>query len=646
MNLAVPLVPKHPQVGLRVILPARISTPGQDPESMVANQEDAEKWLKGVYGGSVVLHRLGEQASGMLADRATMIEMEQLIKSGQCDLVLATELRAISRNPRFQWAVPQYCLDNDTRFILIGDQVDTAEDTWEVRMHVAALRHGMTIPEVRSRVRRKATHSFAQGGMVLKVKFGYRKLTKEEAATGEWGRKGVRIAKLPECTSTIRAMCERVLRGETCTQIADWLDFEGISPGPYATSGKWTRRLVSGLLRDPILSGKRRFRVVVTQTIFETGKGRRRRNKSAPEMQEVPELAHITPEEQEAVFAALNARGPDVGKGPPSGKESVLWNKARADSLWPGQHARCGACKTGLMYRAGEHLRCENTTWAGTRQCWNHVQVKYHHVFEKVLPWVLKVLDPYPRFRDTMASVAWEEFQASRRRRINSTGQIDRTIKQFEAEAKQLAKAIKKGGPLKTLVEELAAVEEGLAKARAEKAEREQAEEGGCVFTSREDVAAHLDEALDCMARTSPGFAHVLRRLMPEFVIQPVQALDCPQVRPRAKVTLRLDSWTVPGEEPPPPVSEVFDLFTPPVHIANLHACLAAKRENPKASLAQIGDKLSINRMTVRRALAYARLMEAARTTDPYRELHEAPATASRWCKRRKKANGSREPAA
>jgi hypothetical protein len=98
-------------------------------------------------------------------------------------------------------------------------------------------------------------------------------------------------------------------------------------------------------------------------------------------------------------------------------------------------------------------------------------------------------------------------------------------------------------------------------------------------------------------------------------------------------LTLRLDAWCN-GEEPPLAVSVTLDLFQPPVHISNLPGCVAAKQVDPEASLDEIAAKLGLNRMTVKRALKYARLMAEAGLTDPYRELREEPKDASRWKKK------------
>ncbi len=61
---------------------------------------------------------------------------------------------------------------------------------WESTALLAAVRHGMFIPDTRRRGRRSADHSFDKGGMVEKVPLCHRKLTKEkEAESGEFDPK-------------------------------------------------------------------------------------------------------------------------------------------------------------------------------------------------------------------------------------------------------------------------------------------------------------------------------------------------------------------------------------------------------------------------------------------------------------------------
>ena len=176
----------------------------------------------------------------MLADRATIRRAEELITCGRIDLVIAEDLSRIYRNPRLQYDFVQNAVDNGCRVVCIADNLDTGTEHWEVMLGAAAFRHGMFIPDVRRRVRRTATHAFHNGGMVLKIRYGYRRLSKEEAASAHFGPKGLRIAKVPECTETIRRMCRWVHEGVSYVRIAERLNQAGIRPGPYARQERWT----------------------------------------------------------------------------------------------------------------------------------------------------------------------------------------------------------------------------------------------------------------------------------------------------------------------------------------------------------------------------------------------------------------------
>jgi site-specific DNA recombinase len=631
MNLSTPLVPRGADGVLRVIIPGRISKPSQDPESIDSQHEDAEGWLRRVYTGPLDPRVLGEQASGWLADRDTMREAKALVESGEWDAVVATELREIYRNPAFHWEFVQLCLDHKVRVILIADNVDTADENWEIMMYVASMRHGMTVPEVRRRVKRKATHSFSHGGMVGKVRYGYRKLSKEEAATGAFGPVGLRIAKVAECTPTIREMRERVVRGDAYPSITDWLHDAGINPGPYVTSGRWTERVVRDLLGDPILSGQRRFRVNLHTMVYKTGRHRSEPNPKGPVVNEYPELAHFTPEEHAVLLAAMEARKRPWDERP-NGKDSPRWNMPRTRTKWPGQHAVCSACED-LMYRY-DVLKCRNAAPGGPRTCWNRLAVRFDAVCDKVIPWVLGVLNRHPEFQGWMADAAWDALERDRRRRSQSDGRLDDLIAGLKKQQANLAKAIANGGELEGLVAELKSVEKELATAKEKKRRLEEQAGEPEIELTREEMEARLPEVVMNLAMTSFDFADVLRRLLPVFVIEPVQALDCPQVRARARLTLRLDAWSR-GEAAPPEESVTLDLFDLPEHIKHMAACVAAKRADPKASARVIAETVGAHPSTVRRALRYAKLMEQAGTTDPFRTLTAPPAKASRWGRRK-----------
>lgn len=629
----IPLIPKQPGGALRVLILGRISTIHQDLESIQASYAYVENHLRHIYQGPLYLKRLGERGSGLRTDRPTIVEAEEEVATGTWDLVIMEELSRAYRNPRYQYVFVQDAVDAGTRVICIGDSLDTAEDGWEVTMGTAALRHGLAIPDTRRRVRRTASHSFHRGGMVMKFRFGYRKLSEEEAEAGRFGPKGVRVAKVPEATPVIREMGRRVLDGSTYAAVAGWLNEQPIAPGPYSDRKTWTGRLVQELLRDPILHGTRTFGVVKSQPLFRTGKSRRRKNPDGPETQHHPELAHLSEAEHDELLRAMDRRA--AARVRATGPEHPLYNRPRSQTIWPGQHPRCAICRAPMYRVDRDQLKCRNAFSPGAVPCWNHVQVDCRLVRERLIAFVMGHCDRVPEFRRALIEAAWAELEATRRRQSLATRGLDDEIAELERRAANLADAISRGGQLEALVNQLAEVDRTLRDAR-----RRRAESPGPPLSSRADVEHQLETALRQLTQTSFTFGDLMRRILPEFAIVPVQTGDDGQVRPRARFVLRLAALAGPSPAAGDPagqpgdVSGTIDLFDPPAYIRAIPACRDARRADPAASLNQIAAKTGYNLMLVKRALDFGRRMEAEGLSEPYRELTEPPTSASRWRQR------------
>jgi DNA invertase Pin-like site-specific DNA recombinase len=571
----------------------------------------------------------------MRTDRVTIMEAEDEIESGTWDLVIMEELSRAYRNPRHQYAFVQDAVDAGTRVICIGDNLDTADAEWEIALGTATLRHGLAIPDTRRRVRRTANFAFHRGRMVIKFRFGYRKLSEEEADSGRFGPKGLRIAKVPEATPIIREMRRRVLDGSTYCAVAHWLNDEEIAPGPYSGRTKWTGRLVADLLRDPILGGTRTFGVLKSQPLYRTGKSRRRRNPDAPETEHYPELAHLSESEHAELLRTMKGRAARHPRA--AGPEHPLYNRPRSRAIWPGQHPRCAICGAPMYRFCKDELKCRNAFMPGAVPCWNHVQVNCQIVRDKVLAMVMGHCEQVPGFRRALVDAAWAELEAQRRRRSLTDRNVDDEVAELEKRAANLAQAIAKGGRLEALVQQLTEVDRNLKDARRRRSDPTHDQRLGTSQGTRAEVDRHLKAALAQVARSSYTFADLMRRILPEFSIVPVQAVDGGQVRPRARYILRLsgsDSEAIAAGQLVSPLGDVsgtLDLFEPPAYIRAMPACVAAKQVDPAASLNEIAAKTGYNRMTVKRALAFARQMAAEGLNEPYRELTQCPAAASRW---------------
>jgi site-specific DNA recombinase len=630
-----PLILKNPNAPARVIIIGRVSKLQQNIENIDASYRYDEEYLRKLHQGPTEIKYLGEQGSGMRTDRLTIMEAEEEIATGTWDLVITEDLSRFYRNPRHQYAFVQDAVDHGTRVICIGDNLDTADENWEVAMGTASLRHSLHIPDTRRRVRRTATDSFHKGGMVQKFRFGYRKLTKEEAGSGLFGPVGLRIAKVPECTPIIREMKAMIMNGRKYVELADWLIENQIKPGPYVTSETWSDNLVRDFLRDPILRGMRTFRDVLHQPIFLTGKYRRQKNTDEAEMKEYPELAHFTPAEHFELLEEMDRRAREHFT-PKEGKSHPLVNRPRSRTLWPGQHMRCGICGGLFYWCSDDQLKCQNALKHGPERCWNHVQVAAEQVRVTVIRWILSEFERFPSFLKALLDSAWQEYARTLQKSKGKERALDDEIRELEKQSAKLAKAVRmtEEQEIESLVQELTEVNDSLVVARKRKKLEQDRINDPLVLGSRSDFVVRPEEGMLSLSRSSYEFCDLMRQMIPEFVIYPVQAIDTGLVRPRGRITMRPSGLLEAKGAGAGDLKATLDLFPYPVYVPPLQACLAEKEHNPKMTLKAIAAKLGINHMTVKRAFDLYRRMQEEGLDDPYRELQAEPVNASRWTKR------------
>jgi hypothetical protein len=148
---------------------------------------------------------------------------------------------------------------------------------------------------------------------------------------------------------------------------------------------------------------------------------------------------------------------------------------------------------------------------------------------------------------------------------------------------------------------------------------------------SREDIERSLPEVLSTLIESSVEFADVLRRFFKTFVIQPVQALDTGQVRPRAVLSFEVGVESDEPEQSARTEEVVLNVFNPPDHIDAVPQVRKLRSKIPRPTYREIGKETGIHLMTIKRAAKYIKLMIEAGTTDPYVVLTEKPGSASRW---------------
>jgi hypothetical protein len=154
------MTPKPGNSALHVVVIGRVSTPTQDINNIEAGYGYAEQVLPSLTDGPIETRYFGEQGSGLLVLRESILAAYEQIESGWADVVVMEDASKSYRNPRWIYAFWQDCADADVRAIAPGEDVDTWDDNWELMLGAAAFRHGMHIPDTRRRVRRRATFTF------------------------------------------------------------------------------------------------------------------------------------------------------------------------------------------------------------------------------------------------------------------------------------------------------------------------------------------------------------------------------------------------------------------------------------------------------------------------------------------------------
>jgi hypothetical protein len=474
--------------------------------------------------------------------------------------------------------------------------------------------------------------------MVLKHKYGYRRLTKEQSASGHFGPLGHRLVRDPECTPIIKQMRDAVLRGEGFDRIAEKLNEDGVKPGPYASKKAWTGRMVRSLLIDPILRGLRRFRMVKYHQISRTGKYRRDCNAHAAQECFHAELAHLSDAEFDELQAAIGERRERFqGR---NGSDNQTRGRPRSRSPWPGQVARCGVCG-GLMHRMGRFLRCAGALELKAR-CWNKVQVPIALLNARTAEYLVGIATRFPRFRRSLANVAWTQQQRCGRNRGRSLATLEEQIRTLERQGANLLAGIKEGGKISMMVATLQEVQNELDSLQSER--NWMIENPDCgEYRSIEDAESRVAEVLRDSIGDSLDLADLLRTVFKRLTIVPVGDLTSPQVRPRA--LLELDFARVPESKSVDTLdikelSFSIDVFEPPVHVRLLDQVARLRSADPSLSNIELAKLLDVSDMSIKRTIAYSKAMRDAGSREPFRILEAPPPNASRWRRLPKDGNG------
>ena len=367
----------------------RISKESQDELSLDDQEALLKQYIRQRYDGQIEFKSIKSQGSGEYLDRSELYEIERLIESRQLDVVICEDLGRICRRRR-AYDLCELCEDHGTRLIALNDHVDTANDGWQDSAFISTWHHERSNRDTSDRIRRSLRNRFSNGGIIQTLIYGF---IKPDGAKSDQD-----VYKDPEAEAIYEHWFTMLENGATYSDVADWLNKEGVHVGPGSRSGNWSCKMVKRVTYNPILKGLRVRNKKKSQRINRTG---RRKSVDSP-LEEILtrsclHLAFINPDRYDRLIKMLDDRNKKYRRKGKNGKDTRK-NISKKRTRFPGQMVECGIC--GRKYVFGGHGQKDHLMCDGARDhsCWNGVTVDGPLATEKILSAVLAEIEQLPDF--------------------------------------------------------------------------------------------------------------------------------------------------------------------------------------------------------------------------------------------------------
>ena len=615
-SLNPPLAPKRRGI-LKVLIIARISTEHQDVRSLDDQIAKAKEYVTQVYSNRVDWTIIQSRGSGEHLDRKELLEAEELIESGELDLVIAEDLARICRR-QFAIIFCEFCSDCQTRLIALNDRIDTAIDGWQDPAIISTWHHERSNRDTAQRIRRSHRNRFSQGGVFQFIIFGY---IKKLGGTTE-----ADISKDPKAEAIYDEWFRKLENGATFSEISDWLNELSITPGHFSRSRKWTCKMVARVTNNPLLKGLRVRNKKKSRRVNKTG---RHISVDAPPEERLermcPHLAFIEPERYDRVIALLTRRNACYKRKGVDGVDSRK-GVPKKRTVWPGQHMRCGICNA-IYYWTGvgekKVMKCSRNQ---SYRCWNGIEVNGELASKKLTGAIFSEIMNLPGFDDTFLAKAQQQWQEHRTASDAKKMELSRRKQEIEQKISRITDAIAVGGQSPSLLEKLRQLED----------DRDQ------ILLNLSDMDANCpkepkmpsldvikDKAKEVFTQFAPGYlelGRLMRVLIPVLKVFLFRLCDGGSIVLRARVQLNLTAlsdraWT--GDVLAVLRREIIvDLFDPPQReqfrkpVVQMRAAGLTEQ--------QVAKQLGITKTAVQHAAALQRNMDKLGLVDPYVPVLEA----------------------
>jgi|GEM_PF-763902 len=628
---------------LRILIYARYSTDEQDERSIPAQFQECERFLREAGCDEVEIVRLSDDGiSGELLSRPGIDEARRIIDDREVDAILSEDLSRLFRNVVGGMQFVGAAVDNDIRVLCPNDRFDTAEKDWDDRLCDALRHHSRSNSYTADRIKRAARYRFEQGYAMGPLRSGY---LREDVDSGGRYRsvRGPYMDRVDEAwRGTINELFERVATGERLEEVARWLDKVGLPKTNQCADGKWTKTRVLSLIRCPTYRGEEQFRQCRSVKQHRTGKHRQIRNAPEEVLVRPMERLRIVPD---WLWHNANKAIDDRARGQnrPRGAAHPLYGLSRDSFSALSGMFFCNICGS-IMHQEGRNEGGYRCSGARRGTCWNRTTALRDLAHKQIADAVRSALGhadeqigELARQVDGMLSDDGSRdarLAEAKQRVIELCGRCDRLLEGIEMGSDD--------APPSVLVDRLRQCEGELARAQAD-VEQLQAQQ----HAERPPTVAELQSERDLivaeLATLTRENRGALNRVVSRITAVPCQLLGGNKVVLRARFDISLAGLLSPSTRLAlqavcdRPVGDVLssiavevDLFESAEYVRHAFD-IRRLRDQEKLAFGEIADRLGMNIQNSHRAVKFGRKLHDAGRTDPYVELSECPANASRW---------------
>jgi len=209
---------------LRIVIYARYSTEEQHPSSIADQFAYCKEFLKANEITDAEIFDLSDaEMSGELVSRPGINRVRELIDERWPDLLLCEDSSRLFRHETACGELVETAVDLNVRVVAINDDLDTAEEDWDDRLHESARHHARSNKYTSRRIKRKLEGLWRLNAAIGLLRPGYQRVPSVPATADESARGPFFDNIDPQWAPVIYEAFERFARKEPPWLVAQWL---------------------------------------------------------------------------------------------------------------------------------------------------------------------------------------------------------------------------------------------------------------------------------------------------------------------------------------------------------------------------------------------------------------------------------------